>query len=180
MAFLISQNNGGIIPGLEYLPAGAITPQIGMALVMTDGKLAACGATTRPQYICATAAESALTAGTIIPVFRVLEGMLFATTWSAAASAVNAGDLSDAQRRRGMQVTATTTSGVAEVVSMDGTAVGDTVYVRFPASDKHKKGSDFLWLVSASPRARALTIPYSANAEAPHPHVLSKSAAQGG
>ena len=41
MAFLISQNNGGIVPGLEYLPAGAITPQIGMALVMTDGNLAA-------------------------------------------------------------------------------------------------------------------------------------------
>ena len=131
MAFLISQNNGGIIPGLEYLPAGAITPQIGMALVMTDGNLAACGATTRPQYICATAAESALTAGTIIPVFRVLEGTLFATSWSAAASAVNAGDL--VTLSAGMQVTATTTSGVAEVVSMDGTAVGDTVYVRFPA-----------------------------------------------
>ena len=32
-----------------------------------------------------------------------------------------------------MEVTATTASGVAEVVSMDGTAVGDTVYVRFPA-----------------------------------------------
>lgn len=132
MAFLISQNNGGIIPGLEYLPAGAITPQIGMALVMTDGNLAACGATTRPQYICATAAESALTAGTIIPAFRVLEGTLFATSWSAAASAVNAGDLVTLSAD-GMQVTATTTSGVAEVVSMDGTAVGDTVYVRFPA-----------------------------------------------
>ena len=85
MAFLISQNNGGIIPGLEYLPAGAITPKIGMALVMTDGNLAACGATTRPQYICATAADEALDAGTIIPVFRVLEGTLFATSWSAAA-----------------------------------------------------------------------------------------------
>ena len=46
MAFLISQNNGGIVPGLEYLPAGAITPKIGMALTMTDGNLAACGATT--------------------------------------------------------------------------------------------------------------------------------------
>ena len=132
MAFLISQNNGGIIPGLEYLPAGAITPQIGMALVMTDGKLAACGATTRPQYICATAAESALTAGTIIPVFRVLEGMLFATTWSAAASAVDAGDLVTLSADS-MEVTATTASGVAEVVSMDGQDVGDTVYIRFPA-----------------------------------------------
>ena len=61
MAFLISQNNGGIIPGLEYLPAGAITPQIGMALVMTDGKLAACGATTRPQYITATSSQTSAT-----------------------------------------------------------------------------------------------------------------------
>ena len=41
MAFLISQNNGGIVPGLEYLPAGAITPKIGMALAMADGNLAA-------------------------------------------------------------------------------------------------------------------------------------------
>ena len=61
MAFLISQNNGGIIPGLEYLPAGAITPQIGMALVMTDGKLAACGATTRPQYITTTWSHTSAT-----------------------------------------------------------------------------------------------------------------------
>ena len=78
------------------------------------------------------AADEALDAGTIIPVFRVLEGTLFATSWSAAASAVSAGDLVTLSAD-GMQVTATTTSGVAEVVSMDGTAVGDTVYVRFPA-----------------------------------------------
>ena len=58
--------------------------------------------------------------------------MLFATTWSAAASAVDAGDLVTLSADS-MEVTATTTSGVAEVVSMDGTAVGDTVYVRFPA-----------------------------------------------
>ena len=31
----------------------------------------------------------------------------------------------------GLQVTATTTSGVAEVVGMDGTAAGSTVLVRF-------------------------------------------------
>lgn len=96
----------------KYRPSNAKTPHV--------------------RNICATAAESALKAGTIIPVFRVLEGMLFATTWSAAASAVNAGDLVTLSAD-GMQVTATTTSGVAEVVSMDGTAVGDTVYVRFPA-----------------------------------------------
>lgn len=132
MAFLTYQNQGGIVPGLEYLPAGAITPKIGMTLVMTNGNLAVCGATTRPQYICMTSADEALTAGTVIPVFRVLEDMLFATTWSAAASAVNAGNKVTLSSD-GLEVTATTTSGVAEVVSMDGTAVGDTVYVRFPA-----------------------------------------------
>lgn len=132
MAFLTHQNQGGIIPGLEYLPAGAITPKVGLALVMTDGNLAVCGATARPQYICMMQADKALTAGTVIPVFRVLEDMLFATTWSAAASAVSAGDKVTLSAD-GLEVTATTTSGVAEVISMDGTAIGNTVYVRFPA-----------------------------------------------
>lgn len=132
MAFLTHQNQGNIIPGLEYLPAGAITPVVGLALVMTDGNLAVCGATTRPQYICMTTAAQAVTAGTIIPVWRVLEDMLYATTWSVAASSVQAGDMVTLSAD-GLEVTATTTSGVAEVVSMDGTDAGDTVYVRFPA-----------------------------------------------
>ena len=131
MAFLTHQNQGNIIPGLEYLPAGAITPTVGLALVMTDGNLAVCGATTRPQYICMMTSDQAVAAGTIIPVWRVLEDMLYATTWSAAASSVQAGDMVTLSAD-GLEVTATTTSGVAEVVAMDGTDVGDTVYVRFP------------------------------------------------
>ena len=41
MAILIHQTDSGRVPGLEYLPSGAITPKAGMALKLTSGKLAA-------------------------------------------------------------------------------------------------------------------------------------------
>ena len=37
MAFLIQQVDGGRVPGIEYLPCGAITPRIGMALIQSGG-----------------------------------------------------------------------------------------------------------------------------------------------
>ena len=57
--------------------------------------------------------------------------MMFETTFQAAATGVNLGD-KVTLHTDGLQVTATKTSGVAEVVGMDGTAVGDKVRVRFP------------------------------------------------
>lgn len=51
MAFLIQQVDGGRIPGIEYLPAGAITPKVGMALTQTGGNLAVASGTTTPTYI---------------------------------------------------------------------------------------------------------------------------------
>lgn len=35
MAFLIQQVDGGRVPGIEYLPCGAITPKVGMALIQS-------------------------------------------------------------------------------------------------------------------------------------------------
>ena len=70
--------------------------------------------------------------GDIIPVMRVLPDMMFETTFQAAASSVKLGD-KVTLHTDGLQVTATTASGVAEVVGMDGTAAGDRVRVRFPA-----------------------------------------------
>ena len=135
MGFLTHQTQGNIIPGNEYLPAGAITPVIGLA-----------SGTTVPAYICQRTQEATLTAGDILPVIRVLPDMIFATTWSVAASSVHIGDKVTLSAD-GLQVTATTTSGVAEVVGMDGTAAGDTVYVRFPgaaasAPQADKKGEN--------------------------------------
>lgn len=130
MGFKIHTVDGGYVPGIEYLPAGAITPKVGMALVMSSGNLALCTGANAPQYISMCEHESTLTAGDVIPVIRASKGMIFETTFSAAATAIKAGNKLTIAAD-GMQVTATTADGVAEVVSMDGTAAGSTVRVRF-------------------------------------------------
>ena len=121
MAFLIQQVDGGRVPGIEYLPCGAITPRIGMALIQSGGNLAVASGTTAPTYVSMIEKET-----------RVLPDMMFETTFQAAASSVKLGD-KVTLHTDGLQVTATTASGVAEVVGMDGTAAGDRVRVRFPA-----------------------------------------------
>ena len=130
MAFYIQQVDGGRNPGHEYLPAGAIVPKAGMALTMTGGKLAVASGAAVPRYISMIEKGEALTDGDIIPVMRVLPDMIFETTFQAAASAVAPG-AKVTLHTDGLQVTATT-GGAAEVVSMDGTAAGSKVRVRFP------------------------------------------------
>lgn len=114
----------------ERLPASAITPKIGLALVQSSGKLAVASGTTKPTYICMCEKSAAVAAGTIIPVIRVEPDMVFETVSSASMASINLGDkvtiASD-----GLRVTATTTSGVAEVVAIEDTASGGKVRVRF-------------------------------------------------
>lgn len=131
MAFLIhSVDDGRNIP-IEYLPCSAITPKIGMALVMSSGKLAIAAGTNKPAYICMTEKSAAVTAGDIIPVIRVDSDIIFETEFSATATSINIGDKVTLHASDGMRVTATTTNGVAEVVYMDGTASGSMCRVRF-------------------------------------------------
>lgn len=131
MAFKVHSTDDGRVPGIEYLPCGAITPKVGMALVQSGGNLAIATGTTKPTYISMCERETACTAGDLIPVLRVQPDMIFETKWSAAATAVKLGNKVTMHASDGLQVTATTESGVAEVVGIDGTAVGDTVRVRF-------------------------------------------------
>lgn len=128
--FMVHQTDDGRVPGIEYLPASAITPKIGMALTQTSGNLAVASGTTAPTYISMCDRDSACTAGDLIPVIRVLPDMIFETTFSAAATAVTLGQKVTINTD-GLSVTATTTSGVAEVVYMDGTASGSMCRVRF-------------------------------------------------
>ncbi len=130
MAFLPHQTNDGRVPPFEYLPAGAITPKVGMALYMNGGNLAVASGTTKPTYICMCTKETALTAGDIIPVIRVEDGMILATTLSAAGTSLKLGN-KVTLATGGEQVTATTTDGIAEIVGIVDTAVGGEVHVRF-------------------------------------------------
>lgn len=128
--FRIHSTNDGRVPPIEYLPAGAITPKVGMALVQSSGNLAVASGTTKPTYISMCDRETAVTSGELIPVIRVEDGMILGTELSAAGTSLKLGGKVTIATD-GLRVTATTTDGVAEIVAMNGTAVGDEVLVRF-------------------------------------------------
>lgn len=115
-----------------------------MALVQTGGNLAIAKGTNVPAYISMTERESALTAGDIIPVIRVDSDTIYETTNSAAFTSVKPGDKVTLHASDGLQVTATTTGGVAEVVDFDDAAKagpGGVVHVRFPGPAAAVSGS---------------------------------------
>lgn len=130
MAFKIYSTDDNRVPGIEYLPASAITPKVGMALTQTTGQLALATGATAPTYISMCEKDGECTAGDIIPVIRVNHDMIFETEFSAAADSVKLGS-KVTLNTDALKVTATTTSGVAEVVYMDGTASGSMCRVRF-------------------------------------------------
>lgn len=130
MKGFIPHNIDGGAATLEYQPAAAITPKVGLALAWSSGKLAICGATAKPDYICMTEASSAVTAGTMIPVIPVDCHIVFAVPAQAAMTSINPGD-KVTLHTDGLQITATKTSGVAQIVGREGTAAGDIQYVRF-------------------------------------------------
>jgi hypothetical protein len=129
LGFKIHSTDDGRTPAIEYLPVSAITPKAGMALYMTGGKLAIAAGTTKPTYISAVEKEVACAAGDLIPVIRVQPDMVLGTTASAAMTSVSLGSKVTIATG-GLQVTATTTDGICEVVAMDGNAAGCEVLVR--------------------------------------------------
>lgn len=129
--FVPYSNEDGRVPPWEYLPCGAITPKIGMALVLSSGKLAIATGTTKPTYISMVDKDAAVTAGEIIPVIAVLPDQIFETSNSASLSSANIGQKVTLHASNGLQVTGTTSSGVAEIVAKDGDASGSRVLVKF-------------------------------------------------
>ena len=115
---------------MEYLEASALGAcKVGMALTLTDGKLAKATATVRPSYI--SMFEGTVASGDRIPVVRVLPDTRFKTQLSAAGTALKVGDKVTIDTTA-MLATNTTTSGVLELVEILGTEIGDSVIVRIP------------------------------------------------
>lgn len=113
----------------EYMEASGLAKvQEGLALTVTSGKLAKCGATTKPSYICMY--NGTVLSGDVIPVIRVNEDTRYCTTFAVTPTGVTVG-AKLTLHTDGMQVTATTSSGVAEVCEIRGTEAGDEVIVRF-------------------------------------------------
>lgn len=132
MAFLIHSCDDGQIRPWEYLPCDDIAISVGMALAMSSGHLVKATGTTKPTYISMTDATVA-TDGDLVPVVRVDSGVIYETTNTAALSSVGIG-AKVTLHTDALQVTATTSSGVAEIVSKDAAAdagAGGIVRVRF-------------------------------------------------
>ncbi len=129
--FIPHSNSDGRVQPWEYLPAtGSTKPDIGLALVLSSGKLAKASGTTKPAYICMMEAPAAVAAGTLIPVIKAEPDIVFECVNSASLSGVEIG-AKVTIHTDGLQVTGTTTGGVAAIVDKDGDAVGSRVLVRF-------------------------------------------------
>lgn len=103
--------------------------QEGEALVLTAGKLTKCGATTKPEFI-AMGDKAATAEDRKLGVARCAANQIYAVPVTAAPTSLKAGD-KVTLGTDGMQVTATTTSGVITVEDLNGaTAAGDEIIVR--------------------------------------------------
>ena len=126
MSFLRHTMDVGLTQPIEY-HAGKASEAIalGEALAMNAGALTKCGATAKPDYI----AVGPVKDGTV-PVIKVQDYILFDAPLTAAGTALKVGDKVTIAAT-GLGVTATTEGGVATIVAIHGTAIGDTVTVRF-------------------------------------------------
>ena len=116
MAFLIYSVDDGHVPAWEYRPCDDITVTVGMALAYSSGHLVKATGTTKPEYISMVNATVA-TDGDLIPVVRVSPDIVFEVPCAADNSASAVGTKVTIHTD-GEQVTATTTSGVAEIVEV--------------------------------------------------------------
>lgn len=123
MAFILkSRENAGVSPW-EKVPCSAAT-SVGTALTAAG---AVASGTSAPAYI---AVEERAAGAGYVNAIRVTDGDVFETQLSEASSSIAVGTKYTISAD-GAKITATSTSGVAEVVSFDGKAAGDTVCVRF-------------------------------------------------
>ena len=121
-------DTAGALPW-EQLPAAAGTYKAGQLLNVTGGKLAAISAasTTTPPYLCM--ADITVQDGDNVPVSRVQKTRVYASQLSAAAAGAVPG--TKLQIAEGGLLVNNAAAGSFEVVSVEGTEEGDTIYGRF-------------------------------------------------
>lgn len=100
----------------------------GEALVLTEGKLKKCGATTKPEFI--AMGDKAAAEDRKLAVARCAPNQLYGVPVTAVPTGLKPGD-KVTLHTDGLQVTATTQNGVITVESINGaTAAGDEIVVR--------------------------------------------------
>lgn len=127
MSFMRNTMDVGLTPPIEYHPGKASEAIVlGETLTLTAGALTKCSGANKPTHI----AVGPVNKDGIVPVIKVQDYMTFEAPLNVAGTALKVGDKVTIAAD-GLGVTATTDSGVAQIVAIHGTAVGDTVEVRF-------------------------------------------------
>lgn len=128
--FRLSSMKVGLTPPIEYkIATDSESYAVGEALKLASGKVTLCSGTTKPEFVCVGPANDAGE----VPCVAVQDYMEFETTLAVApadSATIGVGDKVTIHTD-GMQVTATKTSGVAQIVALDGQAAGDRVVVKF-------------------------------------------------
>lgn len=128
--FMLSRMLVGNTPPIVYMqPTDGETYQVGEALKLASGKVTLCSGAVAPSNVCVGPIDD----NGVVPCVEVQKYMEFETTLGVApadSATVGVGD-KVTLHTDGMQVTATKTSGVAEVTGIDGQTVGSRVTVKF-------------------------------------------------
>lgn len=130
MAFLLKKiaNSAVIAPEIKQLAAtSGVAYKVGDALGLSSGKAAKVTGTAVPEYICAEN-KTAGSADTI-SAYLIEPNQEYETTLQTGGTLVVG--VKYTIHTDSAQVTATSTSGVAEVVSVAGSSAGDKVVVKF-------------------------------------------------
>jgi len=105
------------------------TFKVGETLKLSSaGKLTKASGTDVPAFVSLAEYVAPASNAKDIPVVEINAGQIYRVPLQATGSSLKVGDKVTIHTD-GLQVTATTTSGVAEIVKINGTAVGDTVEV---------------------------------------------------
>jgi hypothetical protein len=131
MSFLPFQYANGVTPW-EYLPAGAITPKVGMLLELdaTTGQLKVCSQGI-PQYISMAEHSSAVSAGTLIPVIKIEKDTVYETQLDGNVSTLPLGTLADIDTTGLLLDGDASTDDVFRVEYVGGLTAGSTVRGKF-------------------------------------------------
>ena len=126
-------NSGVNVPEPQkFNKSASLTVKVGDALIISNGGLASCPATTTPTHVAFSAGKYGESE---IFAYEVNENMIFETNVSADPSALMVGDkvtLGKDADGSTVNVTATVTSGVATVVDlMSARQAGDRINVKF-------------------------------------------------
>jgi len=129
MAFKPCKSDITATTPFEYYPTTAAEVyKTGETLKLASGALTKAAGTDTPVFLAQESATGA--AGKLLAVIRIPKTLSFEVPLSADGASLTVGSKVTIAAD-GLRVTATTTSGVAEIVSMSATASGSAVRVRF-------------------------------------------------